>query len=88
MATNRTHRTSSSEDDDIVVVVALLLLESNSSEEEKQVIRIPRRPQRNFSVDGQGYTNFLLDGNDNTIHDLLRVDKFIFRLLVSLSPRL
>ncbi|KAH7847178.1 hypothetical protein Vadar_022900 [Vaccinium darrowii] len=82
---NTRHGTGSSDDEDIVLIATALLLDSSSSEEDVQPIpRGPRRPQRNFEVDGEAYTNFLLNGNPHTMTDLLRVDSFTFVSLVGL----
>ncbi|KAH7858729.1 hypothetical protein Vadar_027258 [Vaccinium darrowii] len=82
---NRRHGTSSSDDEDIVLIATALLLDSSSSEEDVQPIpRGPRRPQRNFEVHGEAYTNFLLNGNPHMMTDLLRVDSFTFVSLVGL----
>jgi len=82
---NRRRHTGSSDDEDIVLIATALLLDSSSSEEDVQPIpRGPRHPQRNFEVQGEAYTNFLLNGNPRTMTDLLRVDSFTFVSLVGL----
>ncbi|KAH7859672.1 hypothetical protein Vadar_004093 [Vaccinium darrowii] len=42
-----------------------------------------KMPQRTSEQSGQAYVNFLLDGHPQTIIDILRVDAFTFRALVS-----